>query len=338
IAFAILIGVFSRTNKKRSWKRAIHFSQMRHVTKLMAKGGINTAKAIMGGTTGDNYCGWVKSKRIAEVSEGVGEGAYLHWIGEKSLGKVLLFFHGGGYSLPMLPTSFDMLLSFKNDVKSSLGDIGVCVLEYSLTPGSPFPKQLSQANAALMHLLSSGVSASDIVLAGDSAGGNLVLQLLSHILHPLPSIPPPPELSSPLRGAYMISPWVGMDDSWPSFEQNAEHDIIDPSLYRLFAEEIAAGMTPDLLSWVRPVSAQQDWWTGLVGVVPSILVTAGKRECLYDEIDRISTTLKAHVPQLKTFIEENGVHEDLVMAFGAGAGRTAPEYPIAVEWLKTVFA
>lgn len=46
-----------------------------------------------------------------------------------------------------------------------------------------------------------------IVIAGDSAGGNLTLGLISHLLHPHPDVPKV-ELSGPLATTILISPWV----------------------------------------------------------------------------------------------------------------------------------
>lgn len=68
----------------------------------------------------------------------------------------------------------------------------------ALAPYSPFPVQMRQAIAALNSITNSGVKPSNIYLIGDSAGGNLILQLASLILHPDPSLPLPPKLSGPL--------------------------------------------------------------------------------------------------------------------------------------------
>ncbi|KAH8721585.1 hypothetical protein GQ44DRAFT_829147 [Phaeosphaeriaceae sp. PMI808] len=58
------------------------------------------------------------------------------------------------------------------------------------------PAQLQKVAAVLAYLAKQS-EASRIFLAGDSAGGNLVLALLSHILHPHPDVPVV-ELKQPL--------------------------------------------------------------------------------------------------------------------------------------------
>ncbi|KAK0486773.1 hypothetical protein EDD18DRAFT_1193765 [Armillaria luteobubalina] len=50
--------------------------------------------------------------------------------------------------------------------------------------------QLHEAQAAISTLISTGAQTQNITLAGASAGGNLVFQFLTHILHHLPSVSP----------------------------------------------------------------------------------------------------------------------------------------------------
>jgi acetyl esterase/lipase len=213
------------------------------------------------------------------------------------------------------------------------------IVHAALTPEAPFPTQLRQANAALSFLLSNGVSPSNLVFGGDSAGGNLAMQLASHLLHPLASIPAPPTLSSPLAGALLMSPWTGITDERPSYTSNAERDVIHPAMYRLFARDAAEGITPELRNYVQASTASADWWRGIAdAVVPRILITKAECECLLDEITELEMNLKPHVPQLQVLFEEDGVHEDVIMAFAAGVGKSAIGYPTVIQWLKTVFA
>ncbi|VDC03389.1 unnamed protein product [Peniophora sp. CBMAI 1063] len=88
----------------------------------------------------------------------------------------------------------------------------------ALAPKASFPSQLRQAIAALAYLLAQGTKASNIVLVGDSAGGNLILQLVSHILHPMAGLPPPPILSKPLAAIVLVSPWTSYSDDYRSFK------------------------------------------------------------------------------------------------------------------------
>lgn len=68
-----------------------------------------------------------------------------------------------------------------------------------------------------------------IFIAGDSAGGNLTLSLLCHLLHPHPKVPESLhiKLSGPLAGALLISPWAkfkATEDA--SFKRNLHSDML----------------------------------------------------------------------------------------------------------------
>lgn len=68
-----------------------------------------------------------------------------------------------------------------------------------------------------------------VFIAGDSAGGNLALAVLSHLLHSHPKLPNDLrfKMSTPLAGALLISPWVqfkAKEDA--SFQRNFYSDML----------------------------------------------------------------------------------------------------------------
>lgn len=68
-----------------------------------------------------------------------------------------------------------------------------------------------------------------IIVAGDSAGGNMSLSLISHLLHPHEAVTSKFTLSQPLAGAVLISPWVKLVADDGSVIRNAKSDMITPS-------------------------------------------------------------------------------------------------------------
>ncbi|KAJ7671751.1 hypothetical protein B0H17DRAFT_194330 [Mycena rosella] len=52
-----------------------------------------------------------------------------------------------------------------------------------------FPTPLDQARLALEFLIAAGVKPANLQITGDSAGGKLVLQLFSQMLHPRSDVP-----------------------------------------------------------------------------------------------------------------------------------------------------
>ena len=71
-------------------------------------------------------------------------------------------------------------------------------------PAATLPMQLTQIVLAIQQLLSTGLAPNNIQLIGDSAGGTLVLQLISHILHPVADVPTL-SIASPLGNVLLIS-------------------------------------------------------------------------------------------------------------------------------------
>ena len=157
----------------------------------------------------------------------------MHWIGPKWEGRVLLFLH---------------LCVFLQCAKK------IAFVDYrptALIPEHPFPKQLRPKFAATQHLLDLGVSPSNIIIAGDSSGGNLVLQLASQLLHPHPSLP---IIHLPSRagtetdvnslevfpevfgGMLLILPWLEYNVDAPSFARNCARDLIRLNAWELCAK------------------------------------------------------------------------------------------------------
>ena len=52
------------------------------------------------------------------------------------------------------------------------------MIDYRLAPEYPFPAAVEDSTASYQWLLSQGIIASDIIIAGDSAGGGLTVSTL----------------------------------------------------------------------------------------------------------------------------------------------------------------
>lgn len=207
----------------------------------------------------------------------------------------------------------------------------------ALTPDSPFPIQLRQANAAISHLLDKGVSPKNIVIGGDSAGGSLVLQLASHLLHPLASIPPPPALSQALAGATLISPWCLYNVDAPSYSRNDSKDLIPKRTYAFFPSLVKGGLTPEVEHHCEPLSAPASWWQGLDRVYARVLITAGEHECPLDHIMETSTIISQSVRDTVTMVESGAVHEEMIIKFATGNGGSGKDYDGIVGFLSRSF-
>jgi acetyl esterase/lipase len=197
----------------------------------------------------------------------------------------------------------------------------------ALYPESTYPTQLHQACTALDHLISTGTHPSNIHIIGDSAGGNLVLGLLSLLLHPLPftdSEPPPRIINSPLpaplAGVYLMSPWVNFTNTSPSLAQNAPHDISDsPALQGLGERVIGSRTPPSQRAYVEPLKAPSGWFDGLDSVVDRVLVSAGDKEVDRDDVVSFGKVhLEGKTRGYEFVLQEGGVHDDPYFDFFLG--------------------
>lgn len=167
-------------------------------------------------------------------------------------------------------------------------------LSYTLAPAASYPRQLTQGVELLRHTLQHlGKSPSEIVLAGDSAGGNLALGVLSHLSHPHPSIAPI-GLAEPLRAAVLIAPWCSFETTADSFRRNAYKDCIGPSSLGPWSRAFMGGAAPD--NYNQPLRAPAGWWEGLK--VAEVLIVAGADEVLVDYVKELAAKMEVRCAPL----------------------------------------
>jgi acetyl esterase/lipase len=128
---------------------------------------------------------------------------------------------------------------------------------------------------------------SQIILGGDSAGGNLTLAILSHRLHPLSGIIPLSNNEN-FKGVLLISPWVAFDQSAGSFQSNANKDYLSRAALKAWSDAFIGGAAVD--NYNTPLEAEPEWWEDLPA--SEVFVTAGADEVLLDDIKECTSKLK----------------------------------------------
>lgn len=133
----------------------------------------------------------------------------------------MLYVHGGGGYFGSIDQQRYTLHRYARKMNGR-----VFAINYRLAPQYPFPCAIQDALAAYFYLIEppegaehGPVDPSLIILAGDSAGGNITLALLQIIRDT--GLPAP-------AGAVLISPWCDLTHSFPSCMTNAASDIIPP--------------------------------------------------------------------------------------------------------------
>jgi monoterpene epsilon-lactone hydrolase len=178
--------------------------------------------------------------------------------------QVLLYLHGGGFVFGISFLHRDMVAYLAQKM-----GMRVLLVDYRLAPEHPFPAALDDCVTAYRWLLKTGISAPNIVVAGDSAGGNLTITTLMKVRDsgdPLPA------------AAACLSP---VADLLPKEDLLKEvHDpLLHPKSMRFFnTAYVAYNDAQNPL--ISPIFGD---WHGL----PPLLIHAGEDEILRDGAVRI---------------------------------------------------
>ena len=180
---------------------------------------------------------------------------------------VVLYFHGGVYVL--------------GDAESAAGlasQVGrrtgakVYSVDYRLAPEHPYPAAVDDALATYEALLKDGTAPSDIVLAGESAGGGLVVATLVGARDrglPLPA------------AAYVMSPYTDLTLAGASIETKRDADpLLSRELLEPRVTDYTAGQDP-ALGLISPIFAD-------LSGLPPLLIQVGSHEVLLDDAVRLA--------------------------------------------------
>jgi epsilon-lactone hydrolase len=180
---------------------------------------------------------------------------------------VVLYFHGGVYVIS------DAFLAA--DLASQVGrrtGAKVISVDYRLAPEHPHPAAVDDAFAAYEGLLSGGVAPSDIVFAGESAGGGLAVATLVNARDAGLALP---------AAAFLMSPYV--DLTLAGTTMDTKHHV-DPLLNRELLEprvaDYTSGQDP-ALPLISPIFAD-------LSGLPPLIIQAGSHEVLLDDAVRLA--------------------------------------------------
>lgn len=179
----------------------------------------------------------------------------------------LLYFHGGGYVIGSLDSHRHLVA----EAGRACG-LAALALDYRLAPEHPFPAAVDDALAGYRFLLARGIAARRIALAGDSAGGGLVVAAMLAIRES--GLPQP-------AGGWCISPWVDMEALGETMTSRAAADptVQKPGLLDM-ARLYLGGADPR-----APLAAPL--YADLRGLAP-LLIQVGACETLLDDALRLA--------------------------------------------------
>ena len=180
---------------------------------------------------------------------------------------VVLYFHGGVYVLEDAFQVADLASQVARRTAAK-----VISVDYRLAPEHPYPAAVDDALAVYQALLRGGTAASDVIFAGESAGGGLaVVTLVNARDHGLP-LP---------AAAFAMSPYADLTLAGATMQ--TKHDA-DPLLSRELLQprviDYTAGQDP-ALDLISPIFAE-------LSGLPPLVIQAGSHEVLLDDAIRLA--------------------------------------------------
>ncbi|WP_439641226.1 alpha/beta hydrolase [Nevskia sp.] len=181
--------------------------------------------------------------------------------------QVIYYLHGGAYLGGSPRTHRGMLAHIAKAAAAT-----VIAIDYRLAPEHPYPAALDDAVAGWQALLAQGLQPADLVIGGDSAGGNLALVTAIALRdRGLPQA----------SGLVLLSPWTDLSSSGSSMGTRAERDrLLTVRGIDRAARQFAGGL-PLTDPRLSPLFAKLD-------CLPKTLIQVGDDEVLLDDSLRLA--------------------------------------------------
>jgi epsilon-lactone hydrolase len=184
----------------------------------------------------------------------------------------LLYIHGGAWFMGSPRSHRGMVshIAYESGMRA-------LSIDYRLAPEHPFPAGLEDCISAYQWLLDHRFPAQNIIVAGDSAGGNLTLALLVALRDKGISLP---------AGAVAFSPATDLTGSGESYISRRQ---LDPVLANL-------GQTNIMRDYIRDHNPRDPYLSPLFADLhglPPLLIHVGDHEVLLDDALRFGECAKA---------------------------------------------
>lgn len=220
--------------------------------------------------------GSTKSVSYREVNM---DGIYGEWtsVNRVHMKKyMILHCHGGGYS-----TGSCLYARTLTSKLAESASMDVFCFDYRLAPENPYPAALEDAMKVWDHLMLFGYGARDVILTGDSAGGNLALALTLKLKAEGRLLP---------RGLVLMSPWTDLTSSGESF---AGKESLDPVLNKPYIDRMVSAYAEGRNLEDPLISPLFGDFRGF----PPAYIQAGENEILLSDSIRLHQALvEANVP------------------------------------------
>ena len=203
--------------------------------------------------------------------------------------KVILQLHGGGY-IGAMRNAYRTFAGLYCEVGRG---ISVLTIDYRVAPEHPYPAALEDAVASYQWLLNQGYDASQIIVAGDSAGGGLAMALCMYLKNH--------EIALPC-GIIAMSPWTDLTASGDSYEENYDKDpLFGNTRDSLIYNRDYVGMNDVTNPYISPMFGD---FTGF----PPMLIQVGSFEMLLSDSKSVAAKAKETGVKVRLSIYEGMFH------------------------------
>ncbi|KAF7306130.1 Abhydrolase-3 domain-containing protein [Mycena chlorophos] len=365
LPYWVLVSLPPALRPHRSWgfKKSLHVRFLRLLTSIGSKvGPLIDLPNHLALVTGVGYHGiWVEPAanellqgelttwmRVAGVSSVKLPAYWLHKLNstidlEAPLmpgEKIVYALHGGAYTrLSAHPSDITSgivrgLLQKVDSVHRTFS------IEYRLSSTSPYPEEnafpaaLVDAIAGYAYLVSK-FPASEIIVEGDSAGGNLALALTRYLVeHPNPNLPVP-------GGLLLLSPWCDMSGSHitpgASYYTCAKSDYLPvtrnaSSLYPViaFSGPFGVGAT-EFNPYISP-SSKRIPEVSFAGFPPTF-ISSGSAELLRDSIRTLHERMARSDTKVQFLEAADAVHDFIVFENGYHEPERTESLTAIAKWV-----
>ena len=199
----------------------------------------------------------------------------------------ILYCHGGGY----ISGGLDYSGNLATKLAMATG-FNAYSFAYRLAPEHPYPAAAEDADAVWNYLMDNVAKADHVLLAGDSAGGNMALCLTQRLIAERKPVP---------RELLLFSPWTDMTGTAESYETNRD---IDPILSKEFVMNSVKAYIGDKDPSDKAFSPLFGSFEGF----PPVYIMAGKNGILLDDSIRLKDRIEEAGGTAVLDIEEKGWH------------------------------
>jgi monoterpene epsilon-lactone hydrolase len=182
-------------------------------------------------------------------------------------GDTVIYCHGGGFCVGSADSRRKLGGHLASHLRAS-----VVVMDYRLAPEHPYPAAIEDSVAVCRAVRATQQDGARLVMAGDSAGGNLAIATALK-LRELGEAPP--------AAIIAFSPWLDMEHKGESIERNAETDT-------LVNRAMLEGLAQTYLGGASPVDPLANPLVADLAGLPPVYVNAGSREALLSDTVRFA--------------------------------------------------